>query len=82
MVTQLTESEPALNDCMVTPGDAANETPKPGATELDRSRFVLVARPQASLEAAARLAATLGYRPVISVEEGLRQMASGAVARP
>lgn len=46
-------------------GDAANETPKPGATELDRSRFVLVARPQASLEAAARLAATLGYRPVI-----------------
>ncbi len=39
-----------------------NETPAPGSDVLSRSRFILAARPQASLEAAAKLAREAGYR--------------------
>lgn len=42
--------------------DEANETPSPGGPALENSRFVLAARPMASLEAAAKLASEAGYR--------------------
>lgn len=42
--------------------DPANETPLPGSEALARSRFELVARPLASLEAAAQIARDAGYR--------------------
>jgi hydroxypyruvate reductase len=42
--------------------DPANETPLPGSPALARSRFVLAARPLASMQAAAKLAAAAGYR--------------------
>jgi len=42
--------------------DPANETPLPGSDALSRSRYLLAARPMASLEAAAKLAAAAGYR--------------------
>lgn len=42
--------------------DPANETPLPGSDALSRSRYQLAARPMASLEAAAKLAAAAGYR--------------------
>lgn len=40
----------------------ANETPKPGATVLASSEYKLIAAPMASLEAAAELARSRGYR--------------------
>ena len=45
--------------------DPANETLKPGAPELQRARFQIVARPQASLDAAAILAKRAGYTLVL-----------------
>ena len=42
-----------------------DETPKPGDPRLDRCRTVLVARPQASLEAAAEVALQADITPVI-----------------
>jgi glycerate 2-kinase len=44
---------------------ASDETPKPGDPRLAGSEVVLIARPQDSLEAAARIAAAEGYGPVI-----------------
>jgi len=44
---------------------SADETPKPGDPRLARAQTLLVARPQDSLEAAAKIAAGAGYRPVI-----------------
>lgn len=41
--------------------DPANETPKPGDSVFDRSRFRIVATPQAALAAAARRARAEGY---------------------
>ncbi|MEQ8823289.1 MAG: glycerate kinase [Filomicrobium sp.] len=40
----------------------ANETPKPGSDALNRAKFILAARPIASLETAAKLAREAGYR--------------------
>ncbi len=45
--------------------DPANETLKPGAAELAAARFEIVARPQASLDAAAAMARVAGYVPVL-----------------
>jgi len=45
--------------------DPANETPKPGDPLFERVETVLVARPQASLEAAAQIARAAGVNPVI-----------------
>lgn len=45
--------------------DPANETPKPGDAIFDRVTTVMVARPQASLEAAAEVARDAGVMPVI-----------------
>ncbi len=42
--------------------DPANETPPPGSEALSRSQYQLAARPMASLETAARIAAAAGYR--------------------
>lgn len=42
--------------------DPANETVKPGDPVLASSRYEIVARPQASIEAGARLAIAAGYR--------------------
>lgn len=64
----------------------ANETPAPGSDVLSRSRFILAARPQASLEAAAKLAREAGYRVDIlgdSLEGEARDVAAfhAAMAR-
>ena len=45
--------------------DPANETLKPGAAALKHARFEIVARPQASLDAAAAMARQAGYLPVL-----------------
>ena len=45
--------------------DSASETPKPGDPAFARGETRLIAAPQASLEAAARIAADAGYRPLI-----------------
>ena len=52
----------AVDDCL---RRAADETPKPGDARLDQCRTVLVATPQASLEAAAAKAREAGISPVI-----------------
>jgi hydroxypyruvate reductase len=44
---------------------ARDETPKPGDPRLARAEIVIVARPQASLEAAAARAEAAGVRPLI-----------------
>jgi glycerate 2-kinase len=44
---------------------SADETPKPGDPRLAGGEVILIARPQDSLEAAAKVAAAAGYRPVI-----------------
>jgi glycerate 2-kinase len=45
--------------------DGAAETPKPGDPAVARSETRIIAAPQASLEAAAGIAARAGYRPLI-----------------
>lgn len=58
--------------------DAAAETPKPGDPRLSGARLELIARPQASLEAAAELARAAGVTPVIlgdSIEGEAREVA-------
>jgi glycerate 2-kinase len=45
--------------------DKQSETPKPGDPAFARSETRLIAAPQASLEAAAKIAAQAGYRPLI-----------------
>ncbi len=45
--------------------DAKAETPKPGDPAFVRSETRIIAAPQASLEAAAEIAAKAGYRPLI-----------------
>lgn len=58
--------------------DAAAETPKPGDPAFDRAEYRLIARPQASLEAAARVAAEAGLTPLIlgdCLEGEAREMA-------
>ena len=45
--------------------DPRNETLKPGAPALRNTRFEIVARPQASLDAASNLARNTGYRPML-----------------
>ena len=42
--------------------DAANETPKPGARELENAEYKMVAAPAASLKAAAEIAKREGYK--------------------
>jgi glycerate 2-kinase len=54
-ITPLAEIAAAL-------ADPANETLKPGAPQLARTDYRIVAAPKASLAAAADLAATFGYR--------------------
>jgi hydroxypyruvate reductase len=44
---------------------SADETPKPGDPRLAGGEVILIARPQDSLEAAARVASSRGYEPVI-----------------
>lgn len=44
---------------------ATDETPKPGDKRLERSRYTMIARPLASLEAAAEVARAAGITPVI-----------------
>jgi hydroxypyruvate reductase len=44
---------------------AKDETPKPGDPRLERARYTMIARPLASLEAAAAVARTQGVTPVI-----------------
>jgi glycerate 2-kinase len=45
--------------------DAKSETPKPGDPAFARGETRIIAAPQASLEAAAEVAARAGYRPLI-----------------
>src|SRR5262249_9486530 len=65
---------------------SADETPNPGDPRLVGGEVILVARPQDCLEAAARVAASRGYEPVIlgdSVEGEARDVAlvHAAIAR-
>ena len=46
-------------------GEARDETPKPGDPRLAGAETIIIARPQASLEAAAALARAAGITPVI-----------------
>lgn len=67
--TSLAEARAVLDRWGITPsaeiaaalGDEANETLKPGDPKLARSTYKIVAAPQASLKAAARIAADAGY---------------------
>ena len=57
--------------------DASAETPKPGDGAFARSETRIIAAPQASLEAAAAVAARAGYRPLIlgdSIEGEAREV--------
>jgi glycerate 2-kinase len=66
--------EPVIRHLMA----GVDETPKPGDPRLGRSTTVLIATPQDSLEAAARIARTVGYSPVIlgnALEGEARDMA-------
>lgn len=56
-----------------------NETLKEGDSAFERTEFTIVAKPQASLEAAARIAEAAGYEPVFlgdSVEGEARERAA------
>ncbi|MGE3625038.1 MAG: glycerate kinase, partial [Hyphomicrobiales bacterium] len=56
----------------------ANETPDPSSPHFAHTRFELVARPAQALEAAAREAERLGYRPQVlgdSIEGEARDVA-------
>lgn len=53
---------PSIADALA---DEANETPDPDDAIFANARFELVARPAAALEAAGRLAASLGYEPIL-----------------
>ena len=58
---------------------AVEESPKPGDERLSRTETILVAKPQASLEAAADLARKAGVAPVIlgdSIEGEAREVAT------
>jgi glycerate 2-kinase len=60
--------------------EAADETPKQDDPRLQHSRFVMVARPQASLEAAAAIARAAGVTPVLlgdALEGESRELAKG-----
>jgi hydroxypyruvate reductase len=57
---------------------AADETPKPGDPRLAHTETVIVAKPQASLEAAAAVASAAGFQPLIlgdSIEGEARDVA-------
>ncbi len=56
------KAPPAVEACLRA---AADETPKPGDPRLDRCETVLIATPQASLEAAAEKARQAGITPII-----------------
>ncbi len=55
-----------------------SETPKPGDPRLARAEFRIIASPQLALEAAAKVAAEAGYRPIIlgDLEGEARDVAS------
>ena len=57
---------------------ASDETPKPGDPRLDHTTTRIIAKPQASLEAAAKVARNAGYQPMIlgdSIEGEARDVA-------
>ncbi|NKB56737.1 MAG: DUF4147 domain-containing protein [Alphaproteobacteria bacterium] len=56
------DAPPAVTACLK---GEADETPKPGDPRLDQCATVLIATPQASLEAAAEKAREAGIRPII-----------------
>ena len=71
--TSLADARAVLAKYRITPpaaiasalDDTSIETLKPGATQLAKARFEIVARPQASLDAAAVMARKAGYQPVL-----------------
>lgn len=71
--TTLADARAILEKRKVTPpssiaaalADPANETPSPDDSVFANARFELVARPAAALEAAGRLAESLGYQPIL-----------------
>lgn len=68
--TSLAQARALLDKYAITPSpeiaaalaDPGNETLKPASPQLQRTRFILAARPMASLKEAARIAADAGYR--------------------
>jgi hydroxypyruvate reductase len=64
--TILARLKSGVPDCVVAAlGDARNESVKAGDPCLARAEYRLIAAPRLSLEAAARKAQALGYRPIL-----------------
>jgi glycerate 2-kinase len=71
-VTNLADARKILEKYKITPpvsiasalNDAANESPKPDDKSFTNTIFEIVARPKASLEAAAEIAKREGYEPI------------------
>jgi glycerate 2-kinase len=72
-ITTLGDARKILEKYKITPpvsianalDNPANESPKPGAKIFANTSFEIVAKPSASLEAAARVAKEAGYEPVL-----------------
>lgn len=72
-VTTLEDARKILDKYKITPpasivstlNDPANESPKPGDETFANTAFEIVAKPKASLEAAAEIAKQAGYEPVL-----------------
>ncbi len=63
--------------------DPASETPKPGSPQLAHASHIMIATPQASLEAAAAIAKAAGYAPVMlgdDIEGEAREVAASQAA--
>jgi hydroxypyruvate reductase len=92
--TTLADARAVLAKYAITPpaaiarrlGDSMAETPKTGDPRLGCSRFVMMATPQGSLEAASKVATNAGYQPVVlgdAIEGEAREVARvlAAIAR-
>ena len=72
-VTTLSDAQKILDKYKITPpasiasalNDPANESPKPGDKSFANTAFEIVAKPKASLDAAAEAARQLGYEPLL-----------------
>jgi glycerate 2-kinase len=90
-VTTLTDAKKILEKYNITPPasiaqaleNPANESPKPGDKSFSNTTFEIVAKPKASLEAAAEKARRAGYEPVLlgaDLEGEARDVASAHAA--
>jgi glycerate 2-kinase len=91
-VTTLEDARKILAKYKITPpasiaaalSDPANESPKPGDKTFANTSFEIVAKPKASLEAAANIAKQAGYQPILlgaDLEGEARDVATEHAAR-